>query len=67
MNDEYIERVRVVINGYRELAVSHLSGSPQEVHKLKRLDHLADGLGIGVGVAPGGDFIIPSKENNSSD
>lgn len=63
MNDEYIERLRVVINGYREIAALYVLNHTI-IRQFEVLDGLAWDLGIGVGVQPGGEMQkeVPADE-----
>ncbi len=64
MNDEYIERLRIVINGYRKVAALYIPPHHEMMIKeMETLDHLAWGLGIGVGVQPGGEIRISEEDD----
>lgn len=66
MNNEYIDRLRVVIKGYRDLAALYaFMPDPVIVHEFEVLDGLAWGLGIGVGVEPGGKIDLPVCANDA--
>lgn len=58
-DDEYIERLRVVINGYRKLVGLYVPTYHANIaEQVQKIDHLAWGLGIGVGTEPGGKSIV---------